>query len=52
MSGTIDVKDFKITAGIPSPSQVKISKVKAKKKLWLLNIRNQARLRNMKFSTH
>lgn len=32
MHGTIEVKDFVISAGIQSPAQVKISKIKAKKK--------------------
>ncbi len=32
MSGKLEVKDFKVTAGIQSPAQVKISKVTPKKK--------------------
>ena len=42
MSGTIDVKDFKITAGIQSPSQVKISKVKAKKKAMVVKFKKSS----------
>ena len=43
MSGTIDVKDFKITAGIQSPSQVKISKVKAKKKAMVVKYKKASK---------
>ena len=42
MSGTIDVKDFKVTAGIQSPSQVKISKVKAKKKAMVVKFKKSS----------
>lgn len=43
MSGTIDVKDFKVTAGIQSPSQVKISKVKAKKKAMVVKCKKASK---------
>ena len=43
MSGTIDVKDFKVTAGIQSPSQVKISKVKAKKKAMVVKYKKASK---------
>lgn len=43
MRGTIDVKDFKVTAGIQSPSQVKISKVKAKKKAMVVKYKKASK---------
>ena len=43
MSGTIDVKDFKITAGIQSPSQVKVSKVTAKKKAMVVKYKKASK---------
>ena len=43
MSGTIDVKDFKITAGIQSPSQVKISTVKSKKKAMVVKYKKASK---------
>lgn len=43
MSGTIEVKDFKITADIQSPSQVKISKVTPKKKAMVVKFKKASK---------
>ncbi len=43
MSGTIQVKDFKVTAGNQAPAQVKISKVTAKKKALVVKFKKAAR---------
>lgn len=43
MKGTIDVKDFKITAGVQSPSQVKNTKVKAKKKAMVVKFKKASK---------